>query len=205
MAAELVSRTPADEIEYFGTNDPEWDLAEHDDSVVYHGKVEPYGEKTVKWHEESLGIYSGIPVEEWDDAVHVQNKTKVLWGLTYPIDFGIEDQLLRRDSDIEGRSLKGICDAFENCAEKVTTNVAGFTMNKVIPLAVSAYVALDNGNTAIWNYIHKHPKAVKFVARVRKNQIVNGVASAYVFTLLTGIGQHKEVAECSTVLKQRLL
>ena len=70
-------------------------------------------------------------------------------------------------------------------------------MNKVIPALVNAYVAADKGNTAVWNYIQKHPKAIKFVARIAGNPYVAGVGSIYLQSALSG-SANSQVAKCST-------
>jgi len=35
-----------------------------------------------------MGMFSGIPIEEWDDAVNVQSKERLLYNQNLPLNYG---------------------------------------------------------------------------------------------------------------------
>lgn len=41
---------------------------------VGHGNVSDSYGVTVRWHRVALGITVGIPIDEWDDAIHVKSE-----------------------------------------------------------------------------------------------------------------------------------
>ncbi|KAK4145522.1 uncharacterized protein C8A04DRAFT_35787 [Dichotomopilus funicola] len=45
-----------------------------------HGNVSEVFGKTVRWQQVALGITVGVPVDEWDDAVHVKSEAFVPYG-----------------------------------------------------------------------------------------------------------------------------
>lgn len=45
-----------------------------------HGNESEIFGKTVRWHQVALGISVGVPIDEWDDAIHVKSDAFVPYG-----------------------------------------------------------------------------------------------------------------------------
>lgn len=50
---------------------------------VGHGNVSDSYGVTVRWHQVALGITVGIPIDEWDDAIHVKSDRFIPYGNEY--------------------------------------------------------------------------------------------------------------------------
>lgn len=106
-----------------GSLNPLWDPLAVQRSGTSHGDVEEdvlgYN-VTVRWWQAAQGIFIGIPLDEWDDNVHIASDEWIPFGDTYPFDYtasqrhinvGIDpsadlDELAKR------ADFKGMCTGF---------------------------------------------------------------------------------------------
>lgn len=92
-----------------GSLSPYFDPHRMGQAGVGHGNVsESYGQK-VRWHQIALGITVGIPVDEWDDGIHVKNDQYIPYGDDYSADTASRDA---------GCGMGGTCEAHWSLAER---------------------------------------------------------------------------------------
>ncbi|GME36492.1 hypothetical protein NpPPO83_00005123 [Neofusicoccum parvum] len=203
---DFVKRAYNGEYEPIGSDHPDWEKYTVNNTSIWHGNEEDYYGRTIRWHEEWMGIYAGIDIADWNDTIHVRNPTKLIFNATFPIDFTNNHLITSRNdsnsgTDLEDRYLEGICNAFRNCADQVTMLPAGTTKNTLITYAVNAYVAANNGGTRVWNYVRENPRAIALHAYTQGAAVVTGVISAALYDTWKGSGtesQHQDLEKCST-------
>jgi hypothetical protein len=63
-----------------GSLAPHWDPYVATESGLGHGMVTEGFGKTWKWQQVALGVTIGIPIDEWDDSIHVLSEDFIVYG-----------------------------------------------------------------------------------------------------------------------------
>lgn len=63
-----------------GSLHPNWDPMAHVNAGFGHGDVTERHGRTWKWHQVALGASIGIPIDDWDDAVHTKSEKFIPFG-----------------------------------------------------------------------------------------------------------------------------
>jgi hypothetical protein len=199
-------------------DDPRWlDLAleyeRTNPDAIRHGKEDVYAGNPVKWWQRGVGIYTAIPIDSWDEEIHVQDATFYPFGQDFPEDFD-DTTFQSTPSSGTGRNLiresqvfEGTCQTLLTCTASVS-RVSKGALNRATPYVVKAYKYLWKHTKAapgnLWNWIHMHPDTVvQWVANYVVNQgggYQMGLASIKTMANIQNKDQEKALQECSSSL-----
>lgn len=120
-----------------GSLNPLWDPLAVQRSGTYHGDVEEdvLGYNiTVRWWQAAQGIFIGIPLEEWDDDIHVASDEWIPFGDTYPFDYTASQRHINVGMDpsadldelAKRADFKGVCTGVGKSQSSVVILLAHF-------------------------------------------------------------------------------
>lgn len=135
-----------------------------------HGEVSDFDGRTWKWHQVAHATWRGIPLNEWDDAIHVKNDTFLEYSETYPFDFSTQSPNPASPDIVERQFLPAVCRAYNACTQAAVGGTAYVIANIATP-AVNK-IAQACGTTSIWGCLNN-----PFVAAVSSGAL-GGVVGA---------------------------
>ncbi|KAI1081810.1 hypothetical protein F5B20DRAFT_58244 [Whalleya microplaca] len=111
-----------------------------------HGEFADHNGLVIRYHQLARGVWTGVPADEWDDEIH--QRSDEVWELGH---------LATRSSyelvaELEGRNLKGQCQAVFGCAKEYTraTVSAGYWL-----WLAAAEKAADNGGRSLMKFLDR--------------------------------------------------
>ncbi|KAG9678933.1 hypothetical protein KCU99_g8630, partial [Aureobasidium melanogenum] len=189
-----------------GSLNPLWDPLAVQRSGTYHGDVEEdvLGYNiTVRWWQAAQGIFIGIPLEEWDDDIHVASDEWIPFGDTYPFDYTASQRHINVGMDpsadldelAKRADFKGVCTGVATCSRILyASGTAGVTKawGAIVNVGVSAMAKSSTAYSNVVDYLHAHP--------VRTGIVVSGTLGIGTGLALHPLGKAifgKEAASCT--------
>ncbi|EME50420.1 hypothetical protein DOTSEDRAFT_31474 [Dothistroma septosporum NZE10] len=166
---EMRSALHISEQEATGSLSPDWDPTAHVEAGFGHGNVTARWGRTWKWQQVALGASIGIPVADWDDAVHTKSDRFIAFG-----DVEYESQLLSRrscgadtypaaKSDVLTKRWNyGQCRAILDCSRQAVSAATGNLGNGWAQACRAGYKLKTYGST-FYDFAHAHPFSVSIV------------------------------------------
>lgn len=145
-----------------GSLSPNWDPYAATESGFGHGNITELWGETYKWHQVALGITFGIPLDEWDDDVHVLSDDFVMYG-----DDDYDALLAKRwdpisvvaRDELEKRWNYGQCRAVLSCAYQFA-DAATANIGKGWRQGVNAAYKVKTYGKRFYDFTHRHPFSV---------------------------------------------
>ncbi|KAF5011281.1 hypothetical protein FDECE_2581 [Fusarium decemcellulare] len=121
-------------------------------AAVEHGDVTAYNGGEIKWQQLGKGMWTGIPVDEWDESIHKRSD----------VDYGLDkyalglDQSMRHDArslELQSRNLRTTCQAIAACA----TGYEDIELAGVLDATINAIEAAAGAVGTIWDLLNEKP------------------------------------------------
>jgi len=112
-------------------------------AAFYHGEVDEISGQVIRWQQLAEGVFTGVPVEKWDD--NVNKISEEVWDV---------EEIISRDipafntRDLETRNLESFCQAITTCVVDSGSAALRGAINTWITLADYA-----RGNEALMTFL----------------------------------------------------
>lgn len=121
--------------------------------TVYHGVIRDHGGEKYKMQQLAHGVFSGVPIADWDDEVHMANHTVLDLPNTH-----ISQPISPRSSSLDllqPRAFRyGTCLPNVQCVYQVGTNVL-VGIESTINTLIAAYNALKGPGGELWKFLNQ--------------------------------------------------
>lgn len=167
---QLEAQKKAGNISYSGSLADHWDPHAHAEAGFGHGNVTQRWGRTWKWHQVALGVSVGVPLEEWDDAIHTPSEEFIAYGHDdhRPRSLSCADSdgscvavpenasLAERDAHVRRWDFSK-CRALLSCSQAFASSL---NINGGWNQAVHAAYKLKTYGSTFYDWAHAHPFSV---------------------------------------------